>query len=321
MKPLRRKRSWTEKADWEIEGDASEDDDDADDGNNQKWQKSETCSKRKLFVGANWKGCVEDCSKVDKFAEDLKKELATAGSTMSDIELCLCPPYVFLDRLRCQLDGNVIIGSQNVGEALATGKSTGTITTGMLKSLGCKWVLLGHSDRRNSLGETDALIAEKVAQCLGDELCVNLTVGETLAKREAGLAIETLIGQLSAAAAQIPVDAWNRVVIAYEPVWAIGEGATPCTPEETQRVLSELRAWVRKNASDDAAQACRFLYTGSVNEKNASHYAGLSEVDGFVVGRAGLDTKALIGICQTLAQCKSKEMPQTDGEVEMPKAG
>merc|ERR1711874_561546 len=135
--------------------------------------------------------------------------------------------------------------------------------------------MLGHSDRRNGLGESDTLIAEKMAKCLELGLCVNLTIGETLAARQAGVAISTLLCQLGAAAAVVPATAWGRVVLAYEPVWAIGEGASPCSPNETQSVLSTLRTWLRDHVGEVAASDCRLIYTGSVNENNATEYAEL----------------------------------------------
>merc|ERR1740121_1108309 len=152
---------------------------------------------------------------------------------LADVELCVFPPYVFLDSVRQQLRGEFQVGSQNAWDSAPGFMSTGVVTADMLHEVGCRWVLLGHSDRRNVLGENDAFIAEKVARCLKNGLCVNLTLGETLELRNAGKALETLQRQLSAAAAGVPADAWNRVVVAYEPFWATGEGATPCSPEET----------------------------------------------------------------------------------------
>jgi len=261
--------------------------------------------KNKLFIGANWKCSLETAASSDKLICDINDAWLANASSLDALDLCLYPPYLYLDRVRRQLNGGMTVGSQNAFDCVAAFKHTGVVTSDMLHSVGCKWVLLGHSDRRNSLGESDALISEKVAKCLSNDLCVNLTIGETLQARESGEAISTLIGQLGAAAKGVPRDAWSRVAVAYEPVWAIGEGAKPCSPEETQRVHSELRGWVRKNVGADAASDCRFVYTGSVNENNAAQYAQLPDVDGFVVGRAGLDAKKLFSICKTLVDAKS----------------
>lgn len=268
-----------------------------------------TRRKYKFFIGANWKCSLEKVLSADALVDQINEQWLTFGSAFADIELCIFPPYVFLDRVRRQLSHELYVGSQNAWDSAPGFKSTGVVTANMLQAVGCSWVLLGHSDRRNTLHESDALIAEKVAKCLSNNLCVNLTIGETLAAREAGEAISTLTRQLSAAAAGVPAGCWDRIAIAYEPVWAIGEGATPCSPEETQRVHAALRAWLREEIGEEASQNCRLVYTGSINETNAANYACLPDVDGFVVGRAGLDIEKLLSICATLVQCKSRAAP------------
>eukprot|EP00978_Attheya_sp_CCMP212_P043920 scaffold294940_cov58-Attheya_sp.AAC.2 len=130
---------------------------------------------------------------------------------------------------------------------------------------------------------------------------VTLTIGELPNQRRWGLALHTLRKQLGAAVKAIKPEEWHRIVVAYEPVWAVGEGATPCSPQEAQRVHAALRKFITKKVSADAAAKCRLTYTGSVNEENAAAYAQLEDVDGFVVGRAGLDTTKLRSIIRTLA--------------------
>jgi len=221
------------------------------------------------------------------------------------VELCVFPPFVFIDCVRRELDPALTVGSQNVWEANnAAHLSTGSISAQMLAGVGCKWVLLGHADRRHVLGETDELIAAKAAKCLEAGLCVNLTVGDTAEARAAGTSDGSLVGQLSAAAAGIPEHSWSKLCVAYEPVWAVGDGAQPCSPEEAQRVLALLRCWVADNVGKAAAQAVRMVYTGSVNEANAASYAVLPDNNGFVVGRAGLDADKLLNICSALAKGK-----------------
>lgn len=166
-------------------------------------------------------------------------------------------------------------------------------------------VLLGHSDRRNNLGETDELIADKAKSVLAEGLSLCLTIGEKGEQRANNETEAVLKKQLGAVAAVVPADAWNRIALAYEPVWAVGEGATPCAPEEAQRIHTVLRNYIRETVSVEASEACRITYTGSVNENNAAGYAALSEVDGFVVGRAGLDTVKLTSIIKTLVEAKS----------------
>lgn len=258
---------------------------------------------RRLFLGCNWKCSIETTDEVDDLCDDLNRMWQSLSKDEKEkVELCVNPPYVFLDRVRRRLTREISVGSQNVYDARGPNiGNTGTTTAAMLKSLGCDAVLLGHSDRRNNLMETDRLISDKVRKALSAGLGVTLTIGELPYQRRWGLALRTLRRQLGEAMKVIQPDEWERIVVAYEPVWAVGEGATPCSPEEAQRINAYLRRLITKRVSADAAAACRLTYTGSVNEKNAADYASLEEVEGFVVGRAGLDTTKLRSIIQTLA--------------------
>ena len=234
----------------------------------------------------------------------------------NEVELCVNPPYVFLDRVRSCLTKEISVGSQNVYDARGpNSRNTGTVPPEMLKAVGSEWVLLGHSDRRNNLGEKDNLISEKVQATLEAGLGVILTIGELPAQRKWGRTLAVLRKQLGVAMKGIKEDEWHRIVIAYEPVWAVGEGATPCSPEEAQRINVELRSFIARQVNEDAAAACRLTYTGSVNEKNAGSYAALTEVDGFVVGRAGLDPRKLQSIIETLAQASDTKIDKTTEEL------
>jgi triosephosphate isomerase len=259
---------------------------------------------QKKFLGANWKCSLETTEEVDELIDDLNRMWGSLSSSeQSAVELCVNPPFVFVDRVRSRLTKDISVGSQNVFDARGPNRgNTGATTTKMLRAVGCDWVLLGHSDRRNSLGETDQLISDKVRLALEAGMGVTLTIGELQTQRQWGRALATLRKQLRVASKSIKADEWHRIVVAYEPVWAVGEGATPCSPEEAQRINAALRAFIRKRVSADAAAACRLTYTGSVNEENAAAYASLADVDGFVVGRAGLDTTKLRSIIRTLAR-------------------
>mmetsp|Transcript_7497 Transcript_7497/g.9770 ORF Transcript_7497/g.9770 Transcript_7497/m.9770 type:complete len:269 (+) Transcript_7497:60-866(+) len=265
-------------------------------------------SSRKLFIGCNWKCSIESRADADKLIDSLNKAWTELTPQIRDaVELSVHPPYVFVDRVRSGLSESIAVGSQNIYDASFPNMgNTGAITPSMLSKLGAKWVLLGHSDRRNNLGETDELIAAKAAEVLKEGLSICLTIGETGEQRENNETLTILEKQLSTVANVVPADAWGRIALAYEPVWAVGVGATPCAPEEAQRIHSALRDWITNNVSADAAQACRITYTGSVNENNAAGYAALSEVDGFVVGRAGLDAIKLSSIIKTLVEIKTK---------------
>mmetsp|Transcript_1193 Transcript_1193/g.1593 ORF Transcript_1193/g.1593 Transcript_1193/m.1593 type:complete len:313 (-) Transcript_1193:126-1064(-) len=262
--------------------------------------------KQKLFIATNWKCKIGDgdVKEVDDLCNDLNTMWSALTQTEKEnIELCVNPPYVFLDRVRSCLTKDISVGSQNVFDANGPNEgNTGTTTAKMLHAVGSEWVLLGHSDRRNNLGETDKLISEKVEESLAAGLGVILTIGELPNQRKWGRALSTLRKQLGAAMKGIKPDEWHKIVVAYEPVWAVGEGATPCSPEEAQRINEELRKFITERAGPDAAASCRLTYTGSVNENNAAEYASLVDVDGFVVGRAGLDTSKLRSIIETLAR-------------------
>ena len=270
-------------------------------------ESSSIMKKKKLYLGCNWKCALETTREVDELCDDLNNMWKSlSGLEKSAVELCVYPPYVYLDRARGRLTGEISIGGQNVFDARGPNVgNTGTTTAAMLKSLGCSSVLLGHSDRRNNLLETDGLISDKVGKALSAGLGVTLTVGELPHQRRWGLALPTLRRQLLAAAGGIRPDEWGRIVIAYEPVWAVGEGAAPCSPREAQRVGGYLRRLVSESAGADAASACRLTYTGSVDETNAAEYAPLGDVEGFVVGRAGLDAARLRSIIRALANSSS----------------
>jgi triosephosphate isomerase len=258
---------------------------------------------KKKFVGANWKCSLETLQEVDELIGDLNRMWGSLSRAEKDaVELCVNPPFVFLDRVRSRLQKDISVGSQNAFDARGPNfGNTGTTTEKMLRAVGCDWVLLGHSDRRNNLGETDELISDKVKKALEAGMGVILTIGELPNQRRCGLALVTLRKQLRVASKAIKADEWHRIVVAYEPVWAVGEGATPCSPQEAQRINAALRAFIRKRVSADAAAVCRLTYSGSVNEKNAEAYAALEDVDGFVVGRAGLDPAKLRSIIRTVA--------------------
>mmetsp|Transcript_1490 Transcript_1490/g.3147 ORF Transcript_1490/g.3147 Transcript_1490/m.3147 type:complete len:284 (-) Transcript_1490:55-906(-) len=262
-----------------------------------------TGSATKLFIAANWKCSLETINDVEKQCQDLNKMWSSLDDADKNaIELCVNPPFVYIDRVRQKLNNEISIGSQNALDARGPDqKNTGATTMSMLRSVGTEWVLLGHSDRRNNLGETDKLIATKVRAALDEGMGVTLTIGELKWQRNMFLALVTLRKQLGIAIADVPKDKWEHIVIAYEPVWAVGEGATPCSPREAQRINAALRKFINDKVGPEAARACRFTYTGSVNDVNAAEYASLPDVDGFVVGRAGLDPIKLKSIIKTLA--------------------
>merc|ERR1712098_580818 len=181
-------------------------------------------------------------------------------------------------------NSQVSVAAQNCYKA-NKGAFTGELAPAMILDCGAQWVILGHSERRNVFGETDELIGEKVGFALESGLKVIQCIGEKLEEREAGKTTEVCFRQLSA---MLPhIKDWSRVVLAYEPVWAIGTGKT-ATPAQAQEVHAQLRQWLRDNVSADVAQSTRIIYGGSVTAGTAAELASQPDIDGFLVGGASL---------------------------------
>jgi len=268
---------------------------------------------RRPFVGGNWKANGTSLQQIANFTSQLRSDMRMPPVLGAGVQVNICPPYVYLaplaDALRAAGLRRIGIGAQNVGDVTGYGDYTGAVTPPMLYDLGVEWVMLGHSDRRNSLGETNEIVGEKTKIVLQNGMGANIAVGETSAQRDAGSAMQVLREQVQAVANCVPARAksWGRIILAYEPVWAIGDGARPCEPDEAQRVLSTLRGMVTEFVSEEAGQAVRMCYTGSVNDGNIAAYAPLPDVDGVVLGRASLDTGSLVNICETLLHAKAKQ--------------
>jgi len=233
---------------------------------------------RKFFVGGNWK-----MNGTKKTIDDIVKFL-NEGGTNPNTEVVCGPPAVYLDYVRQKLDQRIGVAAQNCYK-VEKGAFTGDISPAMIKDVGCNWVILGHSERRHVFGESDQLIGEKVAYALTSGLSLIPCVGEKLEEREAGKTEEVVFRQMKAIADN--VSDWSRVVIAYEPVWAIGTGVT-ATPAQAQEVHASLRKWLETNVSADVAKSTRILYGGSVTAKNCKELAQMGDIDGFLVGGASL---------------------------------
>jgi len=233
---------------------------------------------RKFFVGGNWK-MNGDKASIDGIIAFLK-----AGPLDPNVDVVVAVPACYLDYVRQKLPESIGVAAQNCHK-VAKGAFTGEISTGMIKDCGCKWVLLGHSERRHVFGETDELIGEKVTFALEQGLSIVPCIGEKLEERQAGKTNEVCFKQLKAIADK--VTDWSRVVIAYEPVWAIGTGVT-ATPEQAQEVHAALRAWLAENYSAEIAENVRILYGGSVTAANCRELAACKDIDGSLVGGASL---------------------------------
>lgn len=238
---------------------------------------------RKFIVGGNWKCNPASAKEANSLLKEWKKGLPNVDK--SKVDVVICPPALWMSTLGPSIEGlGMEVCSQNVGKTDA-GAFTGEWTAGNLLDLGIKWTLIGHSERRTKYGETDADVAEKVGKCQDIGVNVILCIGETLEEREGGKTDEVNKRQLGAV---IPkVKDWDKIVIAYEPVWAIGTGkvATPDQAEETQAAIRE---YLKSAVSAAVADKVRIQYGGSVTRENCAELITKPNIDGFLVGGASL---------------------------------
>ncbi len=200
----------------------------------------------------------------------------------------IAPPSLYLLLVRDHLKKNIEVAAQNVYDQ-PDGAFTGEISVAQLEDSGIAWVILGHSERRTVLGETDEVVASKTKFATGAGLGVIWCCGESLGQREAGQTVSVVTAQLEALKAEIGTDkeVWARVVIAYEPIWAIGTGKV-ATKAQAQDVHAAIRAWLQEKVGPAVAEDTRILYGGSVNEKNCKDLSKEKDIDGFLVGGASL---------------------------------
>ncbi|KAF2238940.1 Triosephosphate isomerase [Viridothelium virens] len=201
-----------------------------------------------------------------------------------NVEVVIAPPSLYLLLTREHLRKGIEVAAQNAFDK-PNGAFTGEISVEQLKDSNITWTLLGHSERRVVLQEDDSFVASKTRAALDGGLGVILCCGESLEQREANKTIEVVTAQLRAVADK--VSDWSRIVIAYEPIWAIGTGKV-ATTEQAQEVHAAIRAWLKESISTQAADSTRILYGGSVSEKNSRDLAKQSDIDGFLVGGASL---------------------------------
>ena len=223
----------------------------------------------------------------------LASALCEADATNADI--LVCPPYVYLDAVAQAVSGgSVNVGSQDAYFE-ASGAFTGEISVGMLQDIGCQFVILGHSERRHVIGETDELINKKVQAVLAAGLIPVVCVGETLEEREAGNTLNVVKSQFEGSLAGLTAEQMAKTVIAYEPVWAIGTGKT-ATPDQAQEVHADLRKIIADRYNSETSEIVRILYGGSVKPANAAELMGQSDIDGALVGGASLKADSFIEI-------------------------
>lgn len=246
-------------------------------------------NQRNLFVGGNWK------MNGDKASIAALVKILNEKATKAKCEVVVSPPACYLQYSRDLLDKKIGVAAQNCYKT-DKGAFTGDISANMIKDLGCEWIIIGHSERRVIFGENDQLIKEKVEFALSVGMKLIPCIGEKLEQREANETEKVCFAQLKAIADGIkkPED-WKNVVIAYEPVWAIGTGKV-ATPQQAQDVHHSLRGWLTKNVSAEVANTTRIIYGGSVTGANCKELAKMGDIDGFLVGGASLKPE-FIDIC------------------------
>ena len=245
---------------------------------------------RKTLIAGNWK-----LFKTGPEARDYSEKLKIAVSDIHDVDIMVAPPFTALSVVAEALAGSAIsIGGQNVFWE-SEGAYTGEISVGMLKAAGCSHVIIGHSERRQYFGETDETVNRKVLSSLSGGLIPVVCVGESEAERDAGKTFQVVERQLVEGLSQITDDDLAALIIAYEPVWAIGTGKT-ATDEQAQEVHQFIRNWAEGTGGKTIANGLRILYGGSVKPDNVAGLIAMDDIDGALVGGASLDVDSFSGI-------------------------
>jgi len=239
---------------------------------------------RKPIIAGNWK-----MNETPKQAVSLINEIKPLVAD-AECEVVVCPPFVCLPAAKEALAGsNIKLGAQNMHWE-EKGAYTGEVSAPMLKELGVDYVIIGHSERRQYFAETDQTVNNKVLSAFAHDLVPIVCVGETLEQREAGQTEALVRGQVKAALEGLVIEAARRVVIAYEPIWAIGTGRN-ASPEDANDVIKIIRNTIAGMFGQDVAEDVRIQYGGSVNAQNAAALLGMSDIDGALVGGASLKAR------------------------------
>ena len=247
---------------------------------------------RKLFIAGNWKMNLSSASAV-ALAEGLVQQLGSAEA----VDLAVCPPFVHLPAVGNALAGSAIaLGAQDVFYE-NDGAFTGEISAAMLKDVGCSLVICGHSERRHVIGETDELINRKLLKAISDGLKAILCVGELLSQREANETLEVVSRQVHLGLEGVSAADMAGVVIAYEPVWAIGTGVV-ATTDQAQEVHAMIRGLLAELYDPATVETTRIQYGGSVKPDNAAELLACPDIDGALVGGASLKAQDFAAIVQ-----------------------
>jgi triosephosphate isomerase len=246
--------------------------------------------KRRPFIAGNWKmNLTRDQCRA------LAQQVVAGAGRFDQVDIAVCPPFPYLDCVRQVLrDTPVGLAAQNMSDQ-PDGAFTGEVSGSMLVDLGCRYVILGHSERRQLLGESDATVLAKTRAALLLGLVPIVCLGETLAERQAGQTRDVIGSQFAGSLAELPEDQMVRVVIAYEPIWAIGTGVV-ATPAQAQEVQADLRRLIETRYNAEVAATVRIQYGGSVKPDNAQDLLRQPDIDGALVGGASLKAESFLGI-------------------------
>ena len=237
---------------------------------------------RKPIIAGNWKMNLSLKESVE-LVTGLKRELAD----VTDVEIAVCPPFVYLQAVKDVVEGsNIALGAQNMS-INDNGAYTGEISVSMLKDIGCDFVILGHSERRQYFEESDSLINAKIKKALANGIKPIICVGEKLEERESGITADVVTSQIEGCLAELTAKDLDSCVIAYEPVWAIGTGKT-ASNDQAQEVHKLIRDLIAKLFSTEVADKMRIQYGGSVKPNNVTGLMSEADIDGALVGGAAL---------------------------------
>lgn len=245
---------------------------------------------RKIIIAGNWKLNKTPLEAI-QFADELKRLVVD----VEGIDIVVCPPYVDLQEV-CEAvnEHNIEVGAQNVFWQ-DSGAFTGEVSAPMLKELGVKYVIVGHSERRQFFGETNETVNKRIRAALTHGLTPIVCVGENLAEREANKTFDVIKNHCEGSLANLTSDEMKKLVLAYEPVWAIGTGKT-ATPEQAQEVHAYIRQLLSKLFGAEVSQAVRIQYGGSVTPENIAALIAKSDIDGALVGGASLKAPSFAAI-------------------------
>ena len=238
---------------------------------------------RKAFVGGNWK-----CNGTKESVAALVDTLNQGGQTPDNCEVICAPTALHLDYVKSNLRADYQVCAQNIWSASGYGAYTGELTASMVKDFGINWTLVGHSERRYKVAaETNELLLAKTKAALDAGIKVVFCIGEVLDERKAGETLNVCKDHLTLLVDNLSKDAWENIVVAYEPVWAIGTGET-ASPEQAEDVHLNLREWLSTKLGADVANSLRIIYGGSVKPANCDALFAKPNIDGFLVGGCSL---------------------------------